>query len=104
MRPILKNAFINAVSTALYVMAVASFLFYVPKKLGPADSVLVPITFLLLFVFSAAFTSMLFFGRPVVWYLEGSKKEALSLIAYTLLIFLLITTVALLCLLFYLAH
>lgn len=46
---------------------------------------------LLLFVFSAALTSMLIFGRPVLWYLDGKKKEAISLLTHTLVIFLIIT-------------
>jgi len=48
-----------------------------------------------LFVFSAALTGLLVFGRPVLWYFDGRKKEALSLLAHTLAIFLVITIIAL---------
>ena len=51
---ILKKAFLNATGTAAYVTAVGSFLFYAPKVFGRGNSVLIPITMLLLFVFSAA--------------------------------------------------
>lgn len=87
----------NALATALYVAAVASFLFYAPKFFGPERSttVLVPITMLLLFVFSAAVTGSLIFGRPSLWYLDGKKKEALTLLAHTLAILFAITAVAL---------
>ena len=91
MTSIVKNAFVNAVATATYVVLVASFLFYAPKAFGGSDTVLIPISMLLLFVFSAAFTGVLIFGRPLAWYLDGKKKEALSLLASTLLIFLVIT-------------
>ncbi|MBI2476012.1 MAG: hypothetical protein HYV67_02110 [Candidatus Taylorbacteria bacterium] len=103
MNAIVKNAFKNAVATAVYVAAVASFLFYAPQSFGPAkNTVLVPIAMLLLFVFSAAFTGFLVFGRPALWYLDGKKEEALSLLVYTLLIFLVITLIALFGLIFYL--
>ena len=94
MKPIFKNALIHAVATTIYVVAVASFLFYAPQVLSQAKTVLIPISMLLLLVFSAAFTGILIFGRPVLWYLDGKKKEALSLLAYTLGIFLVITLVA----------
>ena len=99
---IIKIAVLNALLTALYVAAIASFLFYAPKILGlnKPDTVLVPIVMLSLFVFSAALTGMLIFGRPALWYVDGKKKEAISLLAYTLGIFLVITIIALLVLYF----
>ncbi len=104
MTPIVRTAFKNALATAVYVALVASFLFYAPQAFGPANTVLVPIALLMLFVFSAAFTGLLVFGRPVLWYLEGKKAEALSLLVSTLLIFLIITLLALFGLIFYLAR
>ncbi|MBI3934148.1 MAG: hypothetical protein HY316_05620 [Acidobacteria bacterium] len=95
---ILKNALFNAVATAAYVIAVGSFLFYAPKVFGRGNSVLIPIAMLLLFFFSAALTGALILGRPVLWYLDGKKKEALSLLVSTLAIFLGITLMALLAL------
>ncbi len=102
---IIKHAVLNALAAALYIILVASFLFYAPKMIGPgpADTVLVPIVMLLLLVFSAALTGLLLFGKPVLWYFAGKKKEALSLLAATLLIFLIITLGALLALFLYLA-
>ncbi len=89
-----KLALINALITTAYIIAIASFLFYTPKLLGQEKpTVLIPIIMLLLFVFSAAFTGAAVFGMPVLWYLEGRKKDALSLIAYTLA-FLFLTAIA----------
>ena len=91
---IIKNAFFNALGTTLYIVAISSFVFYVPKALGLADkpdTILAPITMLSLLVFSAALTGSLMFGRPILWYLDGKKQEALSLLIYTLGIFLGIT-------------
>lgn len=102
---IIKIAALNAMATAAYIVAVASFMFYVPKKVfGTADTVLVPIVMLMLLVFSAAFTGLLIFGRPAFWYLDGKKKEALSLLISTLVIFLLITLVAFFVLFVYLTR
>jgi|SRR3989344_7974523 len=93
---IVKNALLNASAAAVYVVAVALFLFYVPKSFGPVDNVLIPIVMLLLFVFSAALMGVLIFGRPILWYLDGKKQEAFLLLVYTLAIFLLVTLTALL--------
>ena len=101
MQPITKRAAISALATAIYVVVVASFLFYAPKVFGPAHTVLVPITMLLLFVFSAALTGLLIFVQPALWYLDGRKKEALSLLTLTLGIFFILTLVSVLVLVLY---
>lgn len=102
-RTIIKTALLNAFATALYIALVASLMFYGPKFLntaGKADTVLAPVAMLCLFVFSAGLTAFLMFGRPILWYLDGKKKEALSLLTYTLSIFLGLTLVAFAVLLF----
>ena len=92
-----KRGFINAFATALYVIAIASFMYYGSLiKLGRANIILVPITMLLLFVFSAALTGFLIFGKPAQLYVDGKKKEAISLLTYTLVSFSIITFVFLL--------
>ncbi|MBI2099842.1 MAG: hypothetical protein HYT48_00700 [Candidatus Vogelbacteria bacterium] len=97
---IIKPALINAALTALYIVLIASFLFYAPDFVGKKqpDTVLMPIVMLSLFVFSAALTGFLMLGRPVLWYWDGKKKEAVSLLAYTLGIFLVFTVIVLLAL------
>lgn len=92
-----KRGFINAFATALYVIAIASFMYYGSLiKLGRANIILVPITMLLLFVFSAALTGFLIFGKPAQLYVDGKKKEALAMLTYTLVSFSIITLVFLL--------
>lgn len=81
-------------------MAVGSFMYYGSLvKIGRSNSFLVPITLLLLFVFSAALTNFLIFGKPVGLYVDGKKKETLSLLTYTLIFFFAITFTFLLLLL-----
>ena len=88
---IIKHAFINASLTVLYIIGISSFLFYVSRFFDSPNTVLIPIMMLSLFVFSAALTGSLIFGRPILWYLEGKKEEAVFLLIYTLGIFLVIT-------------
>ena len=105
MKKILKYALANALGTAAYVILVATFMFIGEQgKFGMAKTVFIPIAMLMLFVFSAAFTGTLMFGRPVMWYIDGKKKEALSLLAYTLVIFFIITFIVLVLLVSYFAR
>lgn len=95
MSKIRKTALISATTTALYVIAVGCFMYCGSLiKLGRANIILVPITLLLLFVFSAALTGFLIFGKPAQMYVDGKKKEALSLLTYTLTFFSIITFIA----------
>ena len=70
MKSILTAALLNALSTALYVTVVGSFLFYAAQmRLGQGRTILVPIAMLMLLVFSAALVVVLIFDRPLLWYL-----------------------------------
>jgi hypothetical protein len=96
MKGIRKQAFINSLLTSLYIVAVGLFLYYGTLfKIG-RNSFVTPIAFLFLFVFSAAITSYLLMGMPARMYVDGKKKEALSLVTYTLGFFFAFTLVALL--------
>lgn len=92
-----KKGFINAALTSAYIVSVGVFMYYGSLiKLGRANIILVPITMLLLFVFSAALTGFLIFGKPAQLYVDGKKKEALAMLTYTLVSFSIITFVFLL--------
>lgn len=96
MKPsIFKFGGLHALGVALYVALVSSLLFYTPRFLGSSkeDTVLAPIAMLLLFVTSAAITGLLVLGRPLLWYLDGKKKEAVSLVMATLGFLSLITLI-----------
>ncbi len=92
MNKTIKIAAIDSLATALYIILVASFMFYIQKTFpNNLPIVLIPIAMLLLFVFSAALTGFLVFGKPVMLYLDGKKKQARSLLGYTLGFLLIIT-------------
>ena len=84
MNKIIKNALIDTIGTTAYIILVVSFIFSLQVLAPNEDIIIIPIAMLLLFVFSAALTGTLVFGKPVMWYLDGKKKEAISLISYTL--------------------
>jgi ABC-type uncharacterized transport system permease subunit len=96
-----KSAIINSVATAAYVVGVALFLYFGAMMKFGRNSFLAPIALLLLFVFSASLTGFLIFGKPAQLFVDGKKKEALSLLTHTLIIFSVITFLALLLLIIF---
>lgn len=102
MNKIKKTAIKNALLTALYIVGVGSFMYYGSLiKIGRNNIILIPITMLLLFVCSAAITGYLIFGKPAIMYVDGKKKEALTLLTYTLFSFSLITLICVVLLFFF---
>ncbi len=95
MDKILKRAFINSAGTAIYVILVAAFIFSLQFFFSESgDTIIIPIAMLLLFVCSAAITGFLVFGKPIMLYVDGKKKEAVLLLGYTIGILSLITILA----------
>ncbi len=86
MNNISKYALINSLLTLAYIVLIATFLSHAQAIFGPGpdNKFITPIAMMLLFVFSAGLTGSLVLGRPVMWYLDGKKKEAVTLFAYTL--------------------
>ncbi len=96
MNNIIKKALTDALSTVVYIAAVSSFMFYAQGTLGgKEDTVFAPITMLTLLVLSAAVTGSLVFGRSVLWYLDGNKREAILLLAHKLVVLLVVFVVGL---------
>src|SRR3989338_5631244 len=90
-----NNPFLNAIAAVLYIVLVATFMYFAPQVWG--DTRIVPIGFiagfLSLFVFSAAAMSFFFFYTPFKMYFGEQKKEAISLFLKTALYFALIAVV-----------
>lgn len=91
-----KNAAVNACITALYIALIALFLSSTPHIFNETGTKnpFIPIAMLLLLVFSVAFVGTFIFGKPIMWYLEGKKKEALGLLGYTLVFLFVLTGLA----------
>jgi hypothetical protein len=94
---ILKS-FTNALGVFIYVCFVAWLGSHSQQLFGEEQKFLMPVLALLLFVFSASITGLLVLGKPIHLYLNNFKKEALTLLLYTLgwlMIFIILTALAL---------
>jgi hypothetical protein len=91
-----KYSFINAVLAILYIIVVASVMFYGMNHAGPDDSIIAPIAMISLFTLSAAVMGYLFLNQPLQLYLDGKKKEAVALFLQTVAVFAGLTAVILL--------
>ncbi len=93
-----KNPFLNALAAAVYIIFVASMMFYGPQYLGAQnkpDNVMAPIAFISLFTLSAAAMIYTFLYEPVRLALGGEKERAFSLFLQTVGIFAILTVVIL---------
>ena len=102
MAKLVKRAFIDSVGTASYIVLVVLFIFsfqilFSEKK----DIIIIPIAMLLLFVSSAAITGFLVFGKPIMLYIDEKKREAITLLIYTLGILFIITLISFIVLITY---
>ena len=95
------NPYLNAFLASAYIAAVASFMYFGPKNIGPNDSVLAPIVFLSVFVLSAAVMGYLFLSRPLQLFLEGNKAEAVAFFLKTVATFAVVTLILIALLVFF---
>ncbi len=93
---IAKLGAFHALLTAAYIACVSALMFYGFRLFGTntEDTIFAPIAMLLLFVTSAAITGSLVLGRPILWYLDGKKKEAVLLLGATLAALFCLTVLA----------
>lgn len=80
----IKQSFINAIGTLVYVSLVALLMNNGEKIFGKAQDYIAPVAILLLFVISAAVTGTLVLGKPVLLFAKGERSEALRLFFATL--------------------
>lgn len=78
------KSFWGAAGVLVYVSLVAWIMNHSAAWFGnKPDNFLAPLLVLLLFVTSATITGLLVLGRPVNLYLEGHKKEAWTMLFWT---------------------
>ena len=91
-----KNPIINALSALIYIILVVSVMTFVTKPLeNKPDTFFAPITFLSVLTLSVTIMAFLFFYQPLLIFIEGKKKEAVSLFVKTVGIFAILTVVVL---------
>ena len=88
-----RRAAINALGAFVYVTVVGLFVSHASVIFGPKDTAITPVAVLMLLVFSASLMAVLIFGQPVMWYIDGRKKDALYLLGYTMASLLVLTLV-----------
>lgn len=82
---IILKSLLNAGAVLIYTSSVVWLFFNGQNIFGKSpDMFIMPLFILLLFIISAAITSLLVFGKPIYLYLEGLKKEAFALLGATL--------------------
>jgi len=81
----IKRGFLFAAGLFFYVMLVATIMSHAATVFGDKKTLLGPVVFLMLFVFSATISGGLVFGYPAWLFLNGKKKESLKQLFYTIL-------------------
>lgn len=95
MNHILRRATLDALGTLVYILLVVSLMFLLENRLADKpDTLLAPLSALLLFVCSAAITGFLVLGKPAMLYLDGKKKEGVLLLGYTVGVLVILTVIA----------
>lgn len=83
-RKLFSYAALHSLGVLIYVSLVAWFMNNAQDFFGKADKALTPVVVLLLFILSALVTSSLVLGRPIIYYLDGKKAEAVKLLFFTM--------------------
>lgn len=93
--PMTKNPILNALAAVIYIIFVASIMFYGTQRTGPVNNVMVPVAVVSLFTLSAAVMGYLFGYQPFMLYFDGKKKEAVNLFLKTVAVFGAVTLIIL---------
>jgi Na+/serine symporter len=90
-----KNPFINAFSALLYILVVATVMNSMMQTQKGPDTIVAPILILSMFTLSAAVMGFLFLSNPLQLYLDGKKKNAVTLFLQTVGVFAVSTAIIL---------
>ncbi|OGJ04563.1 hypothetical protein A3F97_00030 [Candidatus Nomurabacteria bacterium RIFCSPLOWO2_12_FULL_41_10] len=84
-KQIIIRGFIDALGVAAYVTVFAWVINNLEHWFGDVpDTWLAPVLMLLVFIISACVTGSLVLLKPVLLYVEGQKKESVSLFVFTI--------------------
>ena len=86
MKKIILSGLVQSASLAVYILLVSLTLMNGESLFGADEgkSFIIPGAMLLLLTFSVAVCAITVFGRSVMWYLDGKKKEAVYLLGATM--------------------
>lgn len=86
-KKITVHAFLHATGTVAYIVLIALFLSSAKRVFdrdASNETMMIPVIMLLLLVISAAITGFAVFGKPVMLYIDGKKRESLLMLAQTI--------------------
>ena len=93
-KKIIKQSMSFSLLAVIYIAIVVTVMNNADRIFGHVDkSVLAPVGFLLLLVVSVATMGMLIFGRPVMLYIDGKKREAVMMLVSTISALAIITVI-----------
>ena len=85
-----KNPLLNAFLAIGYIALVALLMYLVPLYAPRMGALIAIMSFVSLFVFSAAVMGYLFLSQPLMLYVDGEKKQAVRLFLMTVISFALV--------------
>lgn len=83
--PLWQVGMLQAIGTTLYILLISTVLMLLERAVAKPPQILGMILVLSLLVFSAAVTGLIFFGYAAHLALQKKIKDALKVLAYTLL-------------------
>lgn len=89
------HSLMQSLAVVVYIGLVAWIMQPAKIWFGEMDNWWGPVTFLLLFVVSAAMVGLLVFDRALYWYFDGSKPAAVKLVLFTVAWLVVITVLIL---------
>ncbi|MDD4333153.1 MAG: hypothetical protein PHT51_03505 [Patescibacteria group bacterium] len=81
---LVKFGLLHSTLALAYIFLIALFFNNAQKMFGDGKNFFIPIFMLLLLVLSVAVMGVLIFGKPLMLYLDGAKKEGVKLLLYTI--------------------
>jgi hypothetical protein len=89
-----KNPFINAFAASSYILFVVTIMNFMTQRLSDKpDTFFAPVTVLFMLTLSVAVMGFLFFYQPLLFVIEGKRKEAINLFVKTVGIFAVFTII-----------
>lgn len=82
-----KNPLLNSLCASLYIIAIASFMFFGNNLFGKEDNFLMPVAMLSLLTLSVTVMGYLFMYQPILMLVDGQKKKAVSFFLQTVAAF-----------------
>ena len=80
MKSTITRSLINSAATVIYILIVATIMTNAERIFDEMSSFLAPVVFLSLFTLSAFVVGTLILGKPIMLYMDGKKKEGVSLL------------------------